>query len=325
MQLNHIISTEKTGPAPKAVHTTPKGHFSEILNQKAKSFDITGTSIKSGGKTSVPIGTLTRDTPTVSHLLVKHPQFKKNCWRIIHAQINQNKQFNKIQAGETIYIDPTTKEITWGKKQAQEQSLVAGNQNPVLDKPDEILSNQLIDAVKSYIGTSYDKIDCYELVVKGIKSLGYQYYGQEGIKNSLMKMAAHDKLPANAYLTGEGLTEKTGQIMVSKSYEKIDNPGRIAKKFINEIKPLIKEGRILSFSTQTKGHTGIISKQENQWTFINSGLMDNSVRKTVNTNEVGEEFLTNEIKNWFTLAKKHKEPLTITLGSLNKKKLAMFM
>jgi len=325
MQLNNIVSNEKTVPAPKAEQTAPKGLFSKILNQKAKSFDITGTSIKSGDKTTTPIGVLTRGAPTVSHLLVKHPLFKKSCWRIIHAPINQNKQFNKIRAGETIYIDPATKEITWGKKQVPTQSLVVGNQNPILDKPDEILSNHLIDAVKSYIGTSYDKIDCYELVVKGIKSLGYQYYGQEGIKNSLVKMAVHDKLPANAYLTGEGLTEKTGEIVISKSYRKIDNPARIAKKFINEIKPLIKEGRILSFSTRTKGHTGIISKQENQWTFINSGLMDNSVRKTVNTNEVGEEFLTDEIKNWFTLAKKQKEPLTITLGSLNKKKLAMFM
>ncbi len=325
MELHQIISNNKTVPVPKTEHTAPEGLFSEVLRKKIKSLDITGTSVKPEGTASVSIGTITRDMPTVSHLLVKHPQYQKDCWRIIHAETNQNKPFGRIRAGETIYIDPVTREITWGKKQASKQSLVAGDRNPDLDKSDEILSTRLIDAVKPYIGTSYKKIDCYELVVNGIKSLGYRYHGQEGIKNSLMKMAVHDKLPANAYLTGEGLTEKTGKTMVSKSYGNIDNPAQSARKFIHEINPLFKEGRILSFSTLTKGHTGIISKLKNQWTFINSGRMDNSVGKNVNTHEVGEEFLTDEIENWFALAKTHREPLKITIGTLDKKKLALFM
>jgi len=325
MQLHPIRSKDKTVFVPKPEHSIQKDLFSKILNRKAKRLVSTGTSVKSGNNATVTLGAINKDTPTVSHLLVKHPQFKKNCWRIIHAKINQNKAFNKIKPGETIFIDPATKEITWGKQHVPNPSQVAGKSNQLLDKPNEILSTQLSDAVKSYIGTSYNKVDCYELVVNGIKSLGYQYYGQEGIQKSLMEMAVNDKLPVNAYLTGEGLTEKTGKIMASRSYKKIDNPARISRKFINEIKPLIKEGRILSFSTLTKGHTGVISKQKNKWTFINSGLMDNSVKKTVNTNEVGEEFLTDEIKNWFALAKKHKEPLKITIGSLDKKKLEMFM
>ncbi len=325
MELHQIISNNKTLPGLKTGHTTPEGLFSEILRRKVKSLDITGTSVKSEGTASIAIGTITRDMPTVSHLLVKHPQYQKDCWRIIHAKVNQNKPFVSIKAGETIYIDPATHEITWGKKQALKQSLVAGDRNPVLDKSDETLSTRLIDAVKPYIGTSYKKIDCYELVVNGIKSLGYKYYGQEGIKNSLMKMAAHDNLPVNAYLTGEGLTEKTSKIVVSKSYEDIDNPAQITREFIHEIKPLVKEGCILSFSMLTKGHTGIISKRENQWTFINSGLMDNSVKKSINTNGVGEEFLTDEIENWFALAKEQSEPLKITIGALDKKKLAMFI
>ncbi len=326
MELHQIILNNKTVSVPKREPSAPKGLFSKILHKKVKSPDITGTLVKSEDTASVAIGTITRDMPTVSHLLVKHPKYKKNCWHIIHAEINQNKPFIKIKAGETIYIDPATSEITWGKKQVLKPSLVAGDQNPDhLDKPDEILSTRLIDAVKQYIGTSHKKIDCYELVVNGIKSLGYRYYGQEGIKNSLMKMAVHDRLPVNAYLTGEGLTEKTGKIVVSKSYENIDNPAKIARKFIHEIKPLVKEGSILSFSMLTKGHTGIISKRKNQWTFINSGFMDNSVGKNVNINEVGEEFLTDEIKNWFTLAKKQREPLKITIGTLDKKKLEMFI
>jgi hypothetical protein len=313
MKLHQIISNNKTGLVPKKEHYPPKGLFSKILDKNIKSPPIPGASIKSEKAASIAIGTITQDIPTVSHLLVKHPQYQKDCWRIIHAKINRDKPFASIRAGETIYIDPTTLEITWGKNKASIRSPVEGNQNPLLVKPDEILSTRLIDAVKSYIGTSHKKIDCYELVVNGIKSLGYRYHGQEGIKKSLMAMAAHDKLPINAYLTGEGLTKKTGKIVVSKSYENIDDAAQFAKEFIQEIKPLFKEGRILSFSTLTKGHTGIISKQKNQWTFINSGYMDNSVRKNANANEVGEEFLTEEIKNWFTLAKKQKEPLKITI------------
>ena len=325
MELHQIRSNNKTVSVSKKWHTAQEGLFSKILRKKIETANITGTTAKLEGTASVAIGTITRDMPTVSHLLIKNPQYKKDCWHIIHAKINQNKPFLKIKAGETIYIDPTTSEITWGKKQAPKQSLIAGNLNPGLDTPDETLSTRLIDAVKPYIGTSYKKIDCYELVVKGIKSLGYNYYGQEGIKNSLTKMAVHNRLPANAYLTGEGLTEKTGKIMISKSYGNIDNPAQIAREFIHEIKSIVKEGSILSFSTQTKGHTGIISKRENQWTFINSGFMDNSVRQTVKTNRVGEEFLTDEIENWLTLAKKRKEPLKITIGTLDKKKLEIFM
>ena len=325
MELHQIIRNNKTVPVPKTEHTASEGLFPEILRRKVKSLDITEISVKLEVTASAAIGTITRDMPTVSHLLIKHPHYQKDCWRIIHAEINRNKPFSRIRPGETIYIDPATSEITWGEKQASKQSLVAGDRNQDLDKPDEILSSRLIDAVKSYIGTSYKEIDCYELVVKGMKSLGYRYNGQEGIKNSLMKMAVHDKLPANAYLTGEGLTEKTGKIVVSKSYGNIDNPAQSARKFIHEIKPLFKEGSILSFSTLTKGHTGIISKLENQWTFINSGHMDNSVGKNVKKNGVGEEFLTDEIENWFALAKKQREPLKITIGALDKKKLAMFM
>jgi hypothetical protein len=325
MELNQIISNNKAGTVTKKVPPVPKGLFSKILGRKVKSPDITGTSIKSEETASVAIGTITQDIPTVSHLLIKHPQYQKDCWRIIHAKINRDKPFVSIRAGETIYIDPDTLEITWDKNKASIQSLAEGERNPTLVNPDETLSTRLIDAVKPYFGTSHKKIDCYELVVNGIKSLGYRYNGQEGIKKSLMEMAAHDKLPINAYLTGEGLTKKTGKIMVSKSYGHIDDAAQGAREFIHEIKPLFKEGRILSFSTLTRGHTGIISKQKNQWTFINSGRMDNSVRKNANANEVGEEILTEEIKNWFTLAKKRREPLKITIGALDKKKLEMFI
>jgi hypothetical protein len=325
MELHQIISRGNTVSALKKTPASPELLFAEMLCKKAAGSQITGDRVTSAKAEPVAIGTITRDNPTVSHLLVNHPDYKKDCWRIIHADINQNKPFTCIRAGETIYIDPATREITWGKEQAPEPMPVINDRTPNTDTPDESLSTRLMDAVKPFIGTSHNKVDCYELVVKGIKALGYRYHGQAGIKSSLMERALHDRLPVNAYLTGEGLMEKTGRAIVSKSFENIGDPAQAAMAFVREIQPLLRQGRILSFSTRTKGHTGVISKSENQWTFINSGRMDNAVGKSVNVNEVGEEFLTDEIENWFARAKKQKEPLKITIGALDQEKLAMFM
>ena len=325
MELHQIISTGNTASAPKKATRSRDLLFAEMLCRKAEDSHITGALVTSAPAEPVAIGTITRDNPTVSHLLVNHPQYKKDCWRIIHADINRDKPFTCIRAGETIYIHPATGEITWGKALAPEPMPVVKDRTSTVDTPDESLSTRLIDAVKPFIGASHSKVDCYELVVNGIKSLGYRYHGQAGIKSSLMKMALHDKLPVNAYLTGEGLMAKTGKTIVSKSFENIGDPAQAAMAFIREIQPLVKEGCILSFSTPTKGHTGVISKAENQWTFINSGVMDHSVEKSVRANGVGEEFLTDELTNWFARAKKQREPLRITLGAFDQNKLALFM
>jgi hypothetical protein len=85
--------------------------------------------------------------------------------------------------------------------------------------------------------------------------------------------------------------------------------------------PFLSEGLILSFSTPTRGHTGIVSRQGEDWTYINSGLIDNQVSPGRVSERVGEEFLKKEIKNWFVLAADRKEPLTVTLGHLDKDQL----
>ena len=325
MELHQIISRSHTVPALKETSASRDLLFAEMLCRKAEGFQTTGDLATSAPAEPVAIGTITRDKPTVSHLLVNHPDYKKDCWRIIHADINRDKPFTRIRAGETIYIDPATAEITWGTAPAPAPVLALQDAMAAPEAPDDALSARFIQALKPYMGTDHSKVDCYELVVNGIKSLGYQYHGQAGIKSSLMERALHDRLPVNAYLTGEGLMEKTGKTIVSKSFENIGDPAQTAMAFIREIQPLLRQGRILSFSTPTKGHTGVISKAENQWTFINSGIMDNSVGKSVNANAVGEEFLTDELENWFTLAKKQKEPLRITIGALDQEKLDRFM
>ncbi len=94
-----------------------------------------------------------------------------------------------------------------------------------------------------------------------------------------------------------------------------------AQALIREMEPLLDKGQILSFSTEKRGHTGIVSQQDNQWTFINSGRLDNSVASGSVRHGVGEEVLQEEIHNWFKLAHAKRETLTVTLGRLEQSKI----
>ena len=91
------------------------------------------------------------------------------------------------------------------------------------------------------------------------------------------------------------------------------------------MEPLLKKGFILSFSTPTRGHTGIVSQKDLFWTYINSGNMDHNVETPRETKSVGEEYLAEEIANWLALAAERDESLIITLGRLHEEKLRSFV
>ena len=93
---------------------------------------------------------------------------------------------------------------------------------------------------------------------------------------------------------------------------------------VSEIEPLLREGYLLSFSTPTSGHMGIISRHADQWTFINSGKMDHNLRGRNRIKAVGEETLAAEIQNWVQRAAVRNEPLKLTLGKLDGMKLVEF-
>ena len=179
----------------------------------------------------------------------------------------------------------------------------------------------LADAVRPFIGTSYTEIDCYGLIVRGLMNQGVQYHGHGGLREKLENLALLDGLPNNAYLTGEGLVEKAGTKIFSNSIRRISNTREESDKIYSEIIPYLREGLILSFSTTTRGHTGIISKRDDDWTYINSGVIDNQIFSGEVSERVGEEFLKAEITNWIVLASSRKEPLTVTLGQIDENQL----
>ena len=153
---------------------------------------------------------------------------------------------------------------------------------------------------------------------------GVRYYGRGGLKEKLEKLALIDGLPNNAYLNGEGLVEKAGTIIFSNSIHRISNTREETDNIYSEITPYLRKGLILSFSTTTRGHTGIVSIWEDDWTYINSGVIDNQISYSKVSKRVGEEFLKAEIENWVVLASSRKEPLTVTLGQIDENQLQDF-
>ncbi len=279
----------------------------------------------------VSLGTLNKETPTISHLLAAS-EFDREKWQILSLPVNADKDFRHIPAGTEVRIDPLTKEISWGKG-ASRFGLQPDFSFPAPTKEIPLMGNELkfapqektedlSAAVQKFIGTPYSKMDCYGMVVKGLENIGVQYGGKEGLYRRLTDMAREKGLPANAYLTGEGLVEAAGSKVLYETFSSVEKPGLAARQTLEKMSNLLEKGQILSFSTPTRGHTGVISKQnDGEWTFINSGQMDHPINKAQTRKGVGEEALLAELTNWFELANKRKESLTVTLGKVDLAKL----
>lgn len=302
-----------------------KGNFSAVLARAGKD----GASAPLTPQAKESLGVITAENYTVSHLLVRNSKFAADTWNIIHSPINQNKDFTKIQPGAQVWIDPETKEISWRQENLAEPAVqtrknVHVRRSPDFSKEADSLAESLVRAVSQEIGKNYEDVDCYELVVKGLSSLGIQYSGRGGLKDALMNRALASSLPSNAYLTGEGLVNACGNNLFNGTYININDPDALAKEVYESLGPNLRHGGILSLSTRTRGHTGVVAARDDQWTYINSGRMDNNIGDRVPSLGVGQEDLLAELRNWFRLAKSRGEALSVSLGELNREKLMAY-
>jgi hypothetical protein len=65
-------------------------------------------------KTSlIKLGNISPAQPTVSHLSINHPEYRQECWKIIHSDLNKDKPYTQIPDGTKIYLEPESKEIIW--------------------------------------------------------------------------------------------------------------------------------------------------------------------------------------------------------------------
>ena len=298
---------------------------------RQQAVNLAGTETKINSNDQVVIGVISKDSPTVSNLLKNNDIYRNETWDIVFSPVNKSKPFSLLTPGTQVSLDPQTLELSFlGKNsipyQNSENISVAAklNLNDTANyffDENKTFSERLADSVKSYIGKPYKEIDCYGLLVRGIKNQGVQYNGKGGLRESMEMLAEKQGLPGNAFLNGEGLVQTAGQSVFDKSYLQIENSHSQAKSVFNEIQPKLKEGMILSFSTPSRGHTGIVSKKNDMWTYINSGLIDNQVEPGRITRRVGEEVLEEELKNWFVLAKGRHESLKISMGYLDEEKV----
>ncbi len=182
----------------------------------------------------------------------------------------------------------------------------------------------LDQAVENFIGTSYSRMNCYELLVGGLKRMGVQYGGENGLSRHLLDQASREGKPSYSLHSGEGLTRAIGSDVFMESIPRVSRVSSQARAVMEKMTGILQEGQILSFSTPTRGHTGVISKKGENWTFINSGVMDHNLAGKNGGRAVGEERLNEEIKNWFRRAQKEGNGLTITLGEVDITKLSRF-
>lgn len=314
--------------------------------------DRAARSCQAPSRELVHLGVISRENPTVSHLLISHPDYGGDCWKIIHSEVNAQKAFRSIREGEDIFIDPVTREVVWGRgphfrpeKPSPERTASAGSPPPdpdavpVRQQPAPLVTRQkaagpgrsdavsparLATVLERHIGTSYERLNCYELVVAGLEEMGVRYGGPGGMQNYLINAAVSQGLPMNAYLTGNGLIEASAATVYDRTFSRVSGSRNEAEELWNEIEPCLEKGLILSFSTGERGHTGVVSRYGETWTFLNSGDMDHDVRSATRRKGVGEEDLRSEIENWIRRAGRRGKPLRIALGRLTPHKLAAF-
>ncbi|MCK8602405.1 hypothetical protein [Desulfoferrobacter suflitae] len=326
-----------------------------------------GTQLPPGATSNklICLGKISRENPTVSHLLSASPDYQKRCWELIHAPQNRDKPYRQLAVGQAIYFDREKQEILWDCQEkarstgrvAQSYSVVAslkvgkpGSQNtpvsmtaarankseskgwkqgvtaapgsPSMPDGSQALGRELVQKLRAFIGKSYKRLNCYELVVAGLKGVGIRYEGRDGVQQSLIRRAMRQRLPLNSYFTGEGLIEASGEALFSKQFHSRRRPAGIAREIWQEIKPVLEPGLVISFSTGRRGHTGVVARYRGHWTLINSGFMDNDLHSPVRQKRVGEEKLMQEILNWSRLAHSRRQPLNLTLGRIDKNKAA---
>lgn len=325
-ELRHQIDTQRPQQMARPVPSTSQGNRRGLIH----------------------VGTISQENPTVSHLLISHPDFNKDCWGIIHSDINARKPFRSLCEGEEIFIHPATGELVWGGVHAALDDASPGeviaserSELPVpspksISPPVRVRTvagvghtdmdgDTLATVLKPYIGTPYERLDCYQLVVAGLKGIGIQYGGQGGLQHHLIHTAAREGLPTNAYLTGNGLIEAASTMVFDRTITHEEGTAHRTDRVWEELVSLLEEGLIVSFSAGGKGHTGVVSRYGDRWTFLNSGDMDHDVRSHHRRKGVGEEDFRSEIANWLRRAARKGEPLRMTLGRLNRDKLASFL
>ncbi|MCF8030963.1 MAG: hypothetical protein K9K39_08720 [Desulfohalobiaceae bacterium] len=321
-------STDSSGQSPNR-------DFEELFHRVASERGMSSREKREG---LVRLGTITEETPTVSHMLMQYSGDSEQCWDIVHDPVNRDKPFRDMSRGETVWLDPGSKEIVFGENPGAEPNAAHGSPSPAPDTVSDLFHDEqsrtsgmptlstgnLNQAVTSYSGTPYSRLDCYELVVQGLKDMGVDYSGRKGLQHQLMQRARQEERAPNAYLTGEGLIRSLGSRVFQQDVSGISHPEGTARELMRSLGNRLEPGMILSLSTPSGGHTGVISRKDGQWTFINSGRIQHAVDGENIRHGVAEEDLHSELAGWLERAGEKGQSLSISVGRLSPDKLSRF-
>ncbi|MGM0760687.1 MAG: hypothetical protein ACQEUB_13415, partial [Thermodesulfobacteriota bacterium] len=94
----------------------------------------------------VHLGRLSPAQPTVSHLIVNHPEHKEDCWSIVHDSINSNKHFRQLPANQDVWLNPATREIVFEPDQQHN-----GYRTAKMDAPEPTVATERQEIASSTV------------------------------------------------------------------------------------------------------------------------------------------------------------------------------
>jgi len=175
-----------------------------------------------------------------------------------------------------------------------------------------------VDPTVKNLRSRFENKDCLEFLAGILEESGIAYYGEKGMANTLVAKARNEGKNTNTYLTGEGITHALCKNPVTIHVK--SNSSDSFEEIWNKIKPHMKKDAILSFSSQSFGHTGIIEKVADRLTFLNSS----GIKGKPKTYKVLAEEPKHEIRTWIQRAQRQKAFLDITIGAIDSKLASQF-
>ena len=149
-----------------------------------------------------------------------------------------------------------------GSSRIRNKLSARGRSNPVEKASGPVPSAEPGSTRRAGSKDRYSNLDCYEFVAAVLEENGIRYYGKDGVGNALIEKARTERKSINHFLTGEGLTRLLSSDTISLNVKE----GSVQKAW-EMIEPRLKQGAILSFSTQRSGHTGIVGLRDGRWVF----------------------------------------------------------
>ena len=164
----------------------------------------------------------------------------------------------------------------------------------------------------SKLEMKFARKDCYEFLAGMLETNGIKYYGKGGVASTLISKARGLGKNPYSFFNGEGVTDLLCSKPVTIEIDKVSNGS--LEEIWTELEPHLKEGAILSYSSDRFGHTGIVGKENGNWVYVNSS----GKRGDRSSYRILEEDLKTEIAGWLKRADKNGTFLEITLGNIDR-------